>query len=117
LASSAIVFGAMHAVVDHGSLASGIAVALEAGVLLSLAFWASRTLWLPIGLHFGWNVTLGGVFGGAVSGSSVPGVVVPEIVGPTWLTGGAFGLEASVPAVLVCLAASAAFWRYGQRSS
>lgn len=116
LAASALVFGAMHGILDNGSVVSGVAVALEAGVLLSLAFWATRDLWLPIGMHAGWNLTLGGVFGSAVSGSPVPGVIVPAIEGPVWLTGGPFGLEASVPAVLICLAASAAFWRAGRKS-
>lgn len=117
LALSAMVFGGMHTAVDHGSFASGLAVALEAGVLLAVAFTATRTLWLPIGMHFGWNLTLGGVFGSAVSGTAVPAVLVSAIDGPTWLTGGPFGLEASVPAVVVCLAATTAFWRYGQIAS
>lgn len=112
--ASALVFGALHGVLDNGSIASAAAVALEAGVLLSLAFWATGDLWIPIGMHAGWNLTLGGVFGSAVSGSSVPGVLVPAVAGPDWLTGGAFGLEASAPAVLICLAASVAFWFLGR---
>lgn len=111
VAVSAVVFGGLHGVLENGSLWSAVAVALEAGVLLSLAYWASGDLWLPIGMHFGWNLTLGGVFGSAVSGSSVPGVFVAAITGPAWITGGAFGIEASIPAVAVCLTASTVFWR------
>jgi membrane protease YdiL (CAAX protease family) len=111
VAVSAAVFGAMHGLVDNGSLWSAVAVAVEAGVLLSTAYWATGNLWLPIGMHFGWNFTLGGVFGGAVSGTPVPGVLVADVSGPTWLTGGAFGIEASIPAVVVCVAASLGFWR------
>lgn len=115
LLASALAFGGMHGVLDNGSLGSALAVAVEAGVLLSVAFWVTRGLWLPIGMHAGWNLTLGGVFGSAVSGSVVPGILVPAMAGPTWLTGGRFGLEASLPAVLVCLTASALLWRCGDR--
>jgi hypothetical protein len=71
---------------------------------------------VPIGVHFGWNLTLGGVFGSAVSGSDVPSVLESVIAGPSWLTGGSFGLEGSVPAVIVCGLASVAWWRAGATS-
>lgn len=61
------------------------------------------------------ELTLGGVFGSAVSGDAVPSVLVAQWSGPTWLTGGAFGLEASVLAVAVCSTASLALWRLGRR--
>jgi membrane protease YdiL (CAAX protease family) len=114
VAASALAFGALHGVGDNGTVWSATAVAIEAGVLLSLAFWAMRELWFPIGMHFGWNLTLGGVFGSAVSGDPVPSVLLAQWSGPTWLTGGAFGLEASVLAVVVCTAASLLFWRRGR---
>ena len=38
------------------------------GVLLALAYLRTRTLWLPFGIHFGWNFALGFVFGLPVSG-------------------------------------------------
>lgn len=115
VAASALVFGAMHGVGDNGTVWSATAVAIEAGVLLSLAFRATGELWFPIGMHFGWNLTLGGVFGSAVSGNPVPSVLVAQWSGPPWLTGGAFGLEASVLAVAVCSTASVVFWRLGGR--
>ena len=111
MAVSAAVFGGLHGLLENGSTWSAVAVAVEAGVLLSTAYWATGDLWLPIGTHFGWNLTLGGVFGSAVSGRAVPSVFAAELSGPAWLTGGAFGLEASVPAVVVCLVAAAALWK------
>lgn len=108
MALSAAFFGAIHGLLDNGSAWSALAVAIEAGVLLSMAFWVSGTLWFPVGMHFGWNLCLGGVFGSPVSGRSVPSVLVAEWIGPPWATGGAFGLEASLPAIVVCLAATAA---------
>ena len=81
------------------------AIALEAGVLLAASFAVSRNLWLPIGMHFGWNFTEGGVFGASVSGSG-KGIAKVSLSGPYLMTGGAFGPEAPVVAVAVCLLAA-----------
>ena len=104
---SAAIFGLLHALNPGATLVSTIAIALEAGVLLAAAYAAARTLWLPIGIHFGWNFTEGGVFGAAVSGGRSKSLLVFPLRGPDIYTGGAFGPEASVWAVAVCLAASA----------
>lgn len=104
---SSVVFGLLHAANPGATPVSTIAVALEAGTLLGIAYSASRSLWLPIGLHFGWNFTEGGVFGAAVSGGPTHGLIQSVLSGPKLLTGGAFGPEASVFAVAVCLCATA----------
>jgi hypothetical protein len=89
---------------NHGATtASTLAIALEAGILLAAAYVLTRSLWLPIGLHFGWNFTEGGIFGAAVSGGKSHGLIATSFSGPDWLTGGAFGPEASVPAVVLCV--------------
>ena len=106
---TASIFGAAH-LANHGAtLFSGVAIMLEAGVLLGAAYALTRRLWLPIGLHIAWNFTEGQIFGMSVSGSSPAGTAADSAVlrgslsGPQLLTGGAFGPEASVVAVLVCL--------------
>jgi membrane protease YdiL (CAAX protease family) len=110
VAVSAVLFGALHAFNPGASLVSTIAIALEAGVLLALAYAATDRLWLPIGLHAGWNFAEGTIFGTAISGHAMSHALVRgELHGPAALTGGTFGPEASFVAVLVCLAASAAF--------
>jgi membrane protease YdiL (CAAX protease family) len=107
LVVSAIVFGLIHALNSAATITGVVAVALEAGVLLVLAYAVARSLWLPIGIHLGWNFTEGGVFGSAVSGGGASAGVFPMALhGPTLLTGGTFGLEASVISVAVCLTAS-----------
>jgi membrane protease YdiL (CAAX protease family) len=103
LAVSSILFGAGHLANPHATLTSALAIALEAGVLLGAVFMLTRRLWLPIGLHAAWNFTQAGIFGAAVSGTTQPGLLVSRISGPAWATGGAFGPEASLPAVLVAL--------------
>jgi hypothetical protein len=107
LVLSAAVFGALHAFNHGATWVSTIAVALEPGVLLALAYAATRTLWFTIGLHFAWNFTEGGIFTAVVSGGHVPGLLKTTLSGPDLLTGGTFGPEASVVAVAICLAAAA----------
>ena len=114
LAISAVIFGLLHTLNPGASVVSttaapGLRVGLEAGVLLAAAYMYARTLWLPIGLHFAWNFTEGGVFAASVSGGKVAGVIGVQFSGSDLLTGGAFGPEASLPAVIICLAAGAGF--------
>jgi hypothetical protein len=76
------------------------------GVLLAVAYLRTRTLWLPFGIHFGWNFALGFVFGLPVSGLSDFSVLVSGSVrGRQWLTGGSYGLE-NGGAVAILLALS-----------
>ena len=108
LVASAIVFGLLHTLNPGATITGVVAVALEAGVLLGLAYTVARSLWLPIGIHLGWNFTEGGIFGSAVSGGGASAAVFPMVLhGPTLLTGGTFGLEASIISIAVCLTASA----------
>jgi membrane protease YdiL (CAAX protease family) len=82
-----------------------------AGVFLAFGYLRTRQLWLPIGLHIGWNVFEGMVFGFPVSGLNLPGLVVIQVDGPKHFTGGAFGPEAGLvllPALL--LGAFLVFW-------
>ncbi len=105
LAFSAALFGALHAFNPGATATSSIAIALEAGVLLAAVFMLTRRLWMVIGLHTAWNFTEGGVFGASVSGGEAHGAFVSQFHGPAVLTGGAFGPEASIVAVVVCLTA------------
>ncbi len=105
---SALVFGAMHLPNQGATLWSAFAIAVEAGLLLGAAYKYSGTLWLPIGIHWAWNYTQGNILGFAVSGNPVADKVFsPVITGPDWVTGGVFGAEASVPAVVVGLLVTA----------
>lgn len=72
------------------------------GIVLGLAYIRTRSLALPIGIHFGWNWMQGAILGFAVSGTNAGGVLHPTLLEkPEWLTGGAFGIEASVFSVVV----------------
>jgi membrane protease YdiL (CAAX protease family) len=77
-----------------------------AGLLLGQCYLRTRSLALPIGLHLGWNWAQGMLLGFGVSGLPSAGWWTPVLHGQhAWLTGGRFGLEASLPCALVAAAA------------
>ena len=102
LAISALFFGAAHIFNPAATLWSSAAIAIEAGVLLALLYAVTRSLWACIGLHAAWNIMQGTVYGIPVSGGKADGWLVSQRTGPDWLSGGAFGAEASVVALAVC---------------
>ena len=98
------VFGFAHAGNPGATLFSSVAIALEAGMMLGIAYTLSKRLWWSIGIHTAWNFVQGGVYGVNVSGIDVPGLLQSRMSGPELLSGGSFGAEASLVAVIVCLA-------------
>jgi uncharacterized protein len=107
LALTSLLFGAAHAFNHGATVGSSGAIAVEAGILLGAAYALTQRLWLPIGLHLGWNFTEGSIFGMSVSGGSTRGsLVIGTLHGRNFVTGGSFGPEASIVAVAVSLAAS-----------
>ena len=67
-----------------------------AGAFLALGYLTTRQLWLPIGLHIGWNFFEGVVFGFPVSGTETYSLLITNMVGPDLWTGGPFGPEAGI---------------------
>jgi hypothetical protein len=105
-------FGAAHAANPGATVSSSLAIALEAGILLGAAYAATGRLWVPIGLHVGWNFTEGSLFGMTLSGNTMSaGMIRGSLDGPQILTGGEFGPEASIVAVILCLCLAAYFIR------
>ena len=100
-----VFFGAIHLGNPHVSL-WGFLNTIEIGALLAVAYLRTRSLWMPWGIHFGWNLTLGMGFGLPVSGLSDFAVAVQGTAeGPLWLTGGSYGIEASLTGSVVILLA------------
>jgi CAAX protease family protein len=98
-----LLFGAVHWANPSSSPWSVLNTAVV-GVLLCIAYLRTRKLWLPWGIHFGWNFALGVVFGLPVSGLNEFAVIVHgKARGPSWLTGGAYGIEASATGTAVML--------------
>lgn len=93
---SALAFGAVHLHNPNATLWSGLAIAIEAGILFGLVYHVTRSLWVCMGLHAAWNIMEGPVFGTSVSGLAPHGWLHSSMTGPDWLSGGPFGPEASV---------------------
>ena len=112
---SALGFGLLHIFNPGATVVSALAIAIEAGVMLALAYVATRKLWVPIGLHVAWNFTQGGLYGLPVSGISTPGLLDSHLSGPAIFSGGAFGIEGSLITVLASLVVSWLFYRKARR--
>jgi membrane protease YdiL (CAAX protease family) len=90
----------------HGSSHASFAVSIALSLLLSTAYVRTRALWLSWGLNFGWKASRALLFGLAVSGVGIHSPVVQgDPMGPFWLTGGGYGLDASWLAFAVLLLA------------
>jgi membrane protease YdiL (CAAX protease family) len=107
-----LLFGAAHLGNPNVSV-FGIANIVLAGVLLSLAYIQTKSLWLPIGIHIGWNFTQGYIWGLPVSGTAVfKPLMISQETGPDMITGGAFGPEGGAACTVVCILACLFVWKY-----
>lgn len=85
-----------------------------AGVWLAVAYLRTRSLWLPLGVHWAWNWALGSLFGLPVSGITT---IAPHPLlhatdfGPAWLTGGSYGIEGGVACTIALIVSTVFIWR------
>ncbi|HOM72053.1 MAG TPA: hypothetical protein PLP86_07380, partial [Armatimonadota bacterium] len=70
---------------------------------------------LPIAMHFGWNFTLGPIYGFRVSGMSIPSWIEQYTTGPRWWLGGLFGPEAGVWVIVSLLLMTLGIWWFSKR--
>ncbi len=84
-----------------------------AGVWLAVAYLKTRSLWFPTALHFGWNWTMGAIFGLPVSGLLIPQhpIMLSTVETPVWLTGGSYGPEGGAMATVVVIASIFLIWK------
>lgn len=115
---SAFLFGFLHIWNPGATVLSSVAIALEAGILLAAAYVLTRNLWFPIFIHAAWNFTGSFIYGVPISGGA-PGesLLVSQIGGSEWITGGAFGPENSIQAMILGLIVGSIFlwfaWKKG----
>lgn len=118
LAITSALFGVAHLANPGATWFAALAIAMEAGILLGAAYLYTRRLWLAMGIHAAWNFTQGWVFSVPVSGGKAPeGLLATSRHGPEWLTGGDFGLEASVVALVVATLAGIVLLRLAAHHS
>ena len=100
-------FGFLHALNPNATLTS-VLVTILAGIVLSVAWLRTHGLWLPWGLHFAWNASMGLLFGLPVSGmTDFSTVVQTRAFGHLSLTGGDYGPEGAIFTAVVLLIALA----------
>ena len=107
LGLTAALFGGVHLSNENATTIGALGIAVSAGLLLGGASMLARSLWLPVALHAGWNVAQGLVWDVPVSGNQVDGMVEAHHSGPVLISGGMFGVEASVVAMVLAGAAGA----------
>jgi membrane protease YdiL (CAAX protease family) len=107
---TSVLFGGWHLLNPDATLWGAIAIAIEAGGSLTAAYAATRNLWVPIGLHFGWNYAEAAIFSTEVSGNGQNnGLLDSTTSGPAIITGGKFGPEAAPSAIFFGLILTAVF--------
>lgn len=105
---SAVVFSTAHLVKHANMPLMYVLNAFLFGIVVAVCRYTTCSLWLPIGLHFGWNVVSGPIFGLPYSGRNYDrGVVTSEVSGPTWLTGGSYSLDAGLLGTVALIIAAA----------
>lgn len=100
---SSTVFGILHLGNPNATWVSAAGIFL-AGLFLAYSYIRTQQLWLPIGLHIGWNFFEGIIFGFPVSGLDIYRIIHHTVIGPELWTGGLFGPEAGLiilPALIV----------------
>lgn len=113
---TSLLFGLSHLLNPGATVWSALAIAIEAGGMLAAAYAATRNLWVPIGMHFGWNFAEGAIFGTDISGKSAPeGLLRSALSGPEAISGGSFGPEASVYTVVAGVLVTMAFMWLARR--
>jgi membrane protease YdiL (CAAX protease family) len=87
---------------------------LLAGAWLGVAYWRTRSLWLPFGIHAGWNWVQGAVLGSPVSGIAriAPAPLLRfSDAGPFWIGGGSYGIEGGAACTIALILATLFIWR------
>lgn len=114
LLPSALLFAAVHLLNPHTVRGFTFFNTALAGVWLGIAYLRTRSLWFPLGIHWGWNWSMGALLGLPVSGieAFAPAPLVRATdAGPTWLTGGSYGVEGGVACTLALVLSIAFIWR------
>jgi len=107
---SALFFAIIHSAARGATLVSVLSTSIQAGILFSAVYVFTRSLWLPIFLHFAWDFAEPGIYGGINTGISIEKTFfTSKITGPELLTGGRFGPGNSIQSAIFCLIAALVF--------
>ncbi len=119
--ASSLIFGFAHWINPVESLTfwehlySCAVLSFEAGLPLVAGYILTRRIWLSVGIHWAWDFMEGTVFGFIVSGADLgESILTSRATGNFFISGGAFGPEASIIAFLIgtISGAAALVWAY-----
>jgi membrane protease YdiL (CAAX protease family) len=106
---TSLAFAGVH--LENPNLAAGFSLinTLLAGIWFAAGYLRTRTLWLPLGLHWAWNWAQGSIFGIPVSG--IANLAPHPLMrgtdhGPAWLTGGSYGIEGGLACTIALIVAT-----------
>jgi uncharacterized protein len=113
--STSLFFALMH--LGNPNLKSPVIIFINttmAGIWLAIAYFRTRNLWFPLGIHWAWNWMAGAICGLPVSGitelTRSPLLRINDY-GPTWLTGGEYGIEAGISSSIAIVLSSIYIWK------
>jgi hypothetical protein len=110
---TSVPFGLVH--LGNPNVVPGVTFANTAlaGIWLAAAYLRTRSLWLPLGVHWMWNWALGAFFGLPISGIRLVShpLLEGQDFGPKWLTGGSYGIEGGVACTVALIIFTAFLWR------
>jgi membrane protease YdiL (CAAX protease family) len=110
LVLSAVVFGLIHAPNANATPMTLVGITVAGGLVLGGGFLLTRSLWLPIGIHTGWNLFQNSVFGASSTGAgaiSETPLLRGHVNGPHLWTGNPGDLESGLVLILVATAVGA----------
>lgn len=113
---SSLFFSLAHILNPFASLQSILGIFFS-GLLLGYGWLRTQQLWLPIGLHIGWNFFEGVLFGFPVSGTDTFRLINHTVTGSTALTGGDFGPEAGLILIPALVLGALLIWLFTRRDS
>lgn len=101
-------FGFAH-IGNPNASAFGIINTVLVAFLFCIAYWRTRSLWLPFGIHFAWNFSQTTIYGFPTSGVDFSRFELTRLTqfGDEWITGGAYGPEGGVLATIAIIACGA----------
>jgi hypothetical protein len=106
-------FAGLHVMNPSFSLRIPFLNLVLAGVWFGVAYLRTRSLWFPLGMHWAWNWALGSLFGLPVSGTALfkDSLLHGTDLGPSWLTGGTFGIEGGIACTVTIICSTILIWR------
>jgi uncharacterized protein len=118
LATLFIIFFFLHLSATGDTPISAACVALHAAVLGAASYVYTRSLWLPIAIHFAWDFSFAAIYGASINGDAMENSLLKTTIhDPELFTGGYFGPQGSLQAGLLCLLAGAIFLRLSQKNN